>query len=366
MRAPIFVALLVVAGQAGGLCNGQANLNWRETFPRVADSLEANHNIILAARFELEMRRVGGPRPSAIVGILDDRALLQDHAKLRRMWIKQAFAACENHVVPCSEVLTLFDRLRAMSDPTAPIFSPRDREGLEGVAAREALSPERTEQLYRRALLTGGARDGAVFVLAEEAAFRVYDERIQNLYPAADRFLNSDGKGDKSRVIAARRVALASTGPDAVSHLIALVREAAAWDVDTWSLPDPRRYEAYNAGKTTHRYLVSAALGELRRRDLPGTREGLEQAMEFFDKDHILAAHPNGGGVLRNALRDSRWLKDEFSTDLAEAVGDFGDRKLEREVLGGRCLWDMVNEAEKAMVARKMLTPGQMVTGEVQ
>lgn len=366
MRTPILVALLVVAGPTGGLSNGQANLNWRVTFPRVADSLEANHDIISAARFELEMRRVGGPRPSAIVGILDDRALLRDHTRLRRMWLKQAFAACENHAVPCSEVLTLFDRLNAMAGPTAPVFSPSDREGLEGVAAREALSPEQTEQLYRRALLTGGARDGAVFVLAEEAAFRVYDERMQNLYPMADRFLNSAWKGDKSRVIAARRVALADASTDAVPNLLAILREVAAWDVDTWSLPDPRRYEAYNAGRMTHRYLVSAALAELRRRDLPGTREGLEQVMKLFEKDHILAAHPNGGGVLRNALRDSRWLKDEFSTDLAEAVGDFGDRKLEREALGGRCLWDMVSEAERAMVARKMLSPSQMVTTEAQ
>ena len=80
----------------------------------------------------------------------------------------------------------------------------------------------------------------------------------------------------------------------------------------------------------------------------------------------MLAANPGMSWVFGNQVKNPRWFLDEFSSDIAEAIGDFGDRGLEREGLGGRCLWDMVNEGEKAMVAKKLLAPSQMVTREVQ
>jgi hypothetical protein len=364
MKTPMVVAALVVVASTVGVCNAQPD--WRKTFPRVADSAEVNKPIIAEARFELEMRRVGGPRSAIVVDILDDPLLLLGHPWLAHTWIKQALLVCQQHIVPCSDILMLFDRLQAKGDPTAPIFASRDREGPEEEVAREALSPKETEELYRRALARGGARVGAVFVLAEEAAFRVYEERISDLYPAADAFVQSDKTGDNSRVIAARRVALASAASQPVPALLALVREAEAWNVDSWSLPDPQRYEALSAGRVGYDYLLTFTLAELRRRNLPGTLEGLREIMKLNEKEHILAAHPNASEVIRNALRSSRWLRDEFATQLADAIGDFGDHELERDFLGERCLWDMVSEAEKAMVAKKMLTPSQMVTSKAQ
>ncbi|MCJ7797638.1 MAG: hypothetical protein MUQ56_12920 [Thermoleophilia bacterium] len=299
--------------------------------------------------------------------ILDDPPLLLGHPWLGDTWTKQALFTCEKHIVPCGDLLKLFDRLQALSDSTARVFSPRDREGLEEGVAREALSPEKTKELYRRALARVSPLVWqGVYENQEDAAFRIYDERIRDLYPAADAFLQGDWTGDKSRVIAARRVALASAGPQPVSALLALVREAEAWNVDSWSLPDPKRYEALSRGRSDQHLLLRYALAELRRRDLAGTLEGLKEIMKLYEKEHILAAHPDSSEKLRNAIRSSRWLKEEFGSDLAEAIGDFGDHQLEREVLGGRCLWDMVSEAEKAMVAKKLLAPRQMVTTETQ
>ncbi len=365
MRIPMVVGAVVVVASTVGICAAQPD--WRRTFPRVADSLVANQPIIAEARFELEMRRVGGPRPAIVVDILDDPSLLVDHPWMAHTWIKQALLVCEKRIVPCGEVLRLFDRARAMGNPNAPIFGARDREALDEESAREVLSPDMTRELYRRALarVSPLVWEG-VYENREDAAFRVYNERISDLYPAVDAFLQSDKTSDNSRVIAARRVALATAGPQPVGALLALVREAEAWNVDSWSLPDPQRYEALSAGRVKYDFLLRFSLAELRRRNLPGTLEGLREIMKLNERVHILAAHPNASEVIRRAVRSSRWLKDEFATELAEAIGDFGDHELERDVLGGRCLRDMVSEAEKAMVAQTLLASSAMVTSEVR
>jgi hypothetical protein len=88
--------------------------------------------------------------------------------------------------------------------------------------------------------------------------------------------------------------------------------------------------------------------------------------VKVYESERMLAAHPAMSWVFGERVQSPRWFLDEFSSDIAEAIGDFGDRQLERDFLGGRCLWDMVSDAEKAMVAKKMLAPSQMVTSKAQ
>lgn len=333
----------------------------RMEFPRVAQDLKIYRNVVLAGRFAIEMRRVGGPRASVVMGLLENEPLPDGGT-----WTREALVVCNDRGVRCSDVLSVLDRLQAMGHRTEPKFEPNERAAVEEAAKREALSPEMAAQLHHLAIARGGAREGAVFELAEEAAFRIYDERIRELYSAADAFLDGNGNVDRSRPIAARRVARASEDRQPLSALLGIVREVAVWDANAWSLPDDQRRAAQFSELTSKARLLDYALQELRRRNLPGTLPGLTEIMNVFESKRMLAANPAMSWVFANRRQTPRWFLDLFSSDIAEAIGDFGNRDLEREVLGGRCLWDMVNEGEMAMVAKKMLAPDQMLTNAMQ
>jgi len=135
---------------------------------------------IFTARSRLDLRvgdvyRFAGsvaPRlRGARVGLFTDRGgswrpvSLQGSVKLRdgRTWTREALAACDQGLVRCSDVLKVFDRLQAKGGRTAPVFGPRDRGLIEEAAEREALSQEKRDDLYRRALARGGATEGTVF-----------------------------------------------------------------------------------------------------------------------------------------------------------------------------------------------------------
>src|SRR5664279_1007681 len=155
MKAPMAIVVLAVAGGAVAVCRGQ--VDWRQPFPNVTSVLDTNLGIIFRGRVELEMRRTGGPRPSVVMGILEDAPLPDG-----RTWTREALAACDQGLVRCSDVLKVFDRLQAKGGRTAPVFGPRDRGLIEEAAEREALSQEKRDDLYRRALARGGATEGTV------------------------------------------------------------------------------------------------------------------------------------------------------------------------------------------------------------
>jgi len=267
MKAPMAIVVLAVAGGAVAVCRGQ--VDWRQPFPNVTSALDTNPGIIFRGRVELEMRRTGGPRPSVVMGILEDAPLPDG-----RTWTREALAACDQGLVRCSDVLKVFDRLQAKGGRTAPVFGPRDRGLIEEAAEREALSQEKRDDLHRRALARGGATEGTVSESQGGAAFRIYAERILELYPVADALLDSDQTAGLVRARAARRVALASASSQPVSSLMALVREVAEWDAHAWSLPDDQRRAAQFSGASPRAQLLDCALRELRRLNLPGTLGG--------------------------------------------------------------------------------------------
>ncbi|HVN76553.1 MAG TPA: hypothetical protein VMT19_09565 [Thermoanaerobaculaceae bacterium] len=358
ITASSFVLASCLAFASAGVAQEQG----RTEFPRLTGDPKTFLPTVLGGRFALEMRRAGGPRPDVLLGFLEDPPLPDGN-----MWMRLALAACDQDRVPCQELLSAFDRLRAASGTSALVFRPDDRELLEKRVARQRLSTEERTDLYRRALSEGSPLEWrGVYESGRDAARRVYNEKIVQLYPLADSYLDAHADWEMDSARAARRVASAAASPHSLAALVALVREVAAWDVGAWAMADDQRRHTQYVGTSSRRQLLERTLTELRMLELPGTATALKEVMSLFREAELVKASPELGRLLTHPQPPRVWFKDEFSLAIAEAIGDLGDRDTERAVFGGRCLFDMVSEGEKAMVAAGMMEANQMVTGDAR
>jgi hypothetical protein len=113
-------------------------------------------------------------------------------------------------------------------------------------------------------------------------------------------------------------------------------------------------------------------LAELRRLDAAGTSEDLKRVLELYRpakekqdrelQEKVAIARSENRYVPKDEIPSPTTYLSFLGWEIAEAIGDLGDRDFERKALGGRTLWDQVNEAERELVRQGKLHQSEMVS----
>ncbi len=323
-------------------------------------------SVLFQGRLELELRRAGGPRSDLVAGLLKTSLAVDDPA-----WGRLVITACREGVVSCRDYVDL-----AVSRATKEQGGNTDARRAELTLIRkevelQALSARDRQAFYRNAINTGGATIGVITVTDVEAAMRALEEGDNSLLPSIRSRLETWASGDRMAIRPYLDVAEAIASPSASDGLIQLVRQGATYDVTSLKGEKPRSGEdavAYDNERRTARL----ALVRLRRMNPPRVLEDLRNILALYDsvkeqrrrtEEKLQAA---GRPYLSSEVAAPGDALGRLGKDISEAVGDFGDRALERSALGGPTLWDRVSEAEKALEKRGQLTLGAMVSSSAQ
>lgn len=292
-------------------------------------------------RFRLELRRAGGPRPEVLEGILLAAREARDPS-----WASYLLKACQTGLVDCNGFITLAETEKPR-DPLAG-NGRADLAALQCEALLQRTSVRERRRFYSAVL--NGQEVGSEFSQLDqcattwsEAARRVLAERFYDLIPLVER---AKGRAAFRDLWPELEVARASASSDPESALIALTTQSAAHES---SLAGKTRVEQSALARTTEaaQGVANLALQELRRRNATGSVPELKKLLTLYEPLRLADA-----GVIRSPLPGGKPLPRptgylmEVGWLLAEAIGDLGDRELERETLAGRTLWDQVNEAE--------------------
>lgn len=346
MKQTIFGCWLLLSG---ALLASHPILNTHRDYRRL-DPI-ANAEIVLEKRYELELRRPGGPRPAAIENILKLRFENAD-----RGWSRYALQACETGLSDCNEYLdTAAAKVRATHG--------RDREVAEydlGLfkkeAALAAMTVKQRRGFFLKALEKGRAEENGIELDAWNAAHRALQERMYDLIGSIQK-AEAAFPGLQWEIIEQRDMLIARAWMSASpkEELVKLVRDGVPAAVD--SPPE---------------ITARLSLAELRRLDAPGTSEDLKRVLELYrpakeKQDRALQekaakAQSEQRYVLKEEIPSPTAYLSFLGWEIAEAIGDLGDRDFERKILGGRTLWDQVNEAETQLMRAGKLRQSEMVS----
>jgi hypothetical protein len=334
---------------SGTLLASHPIANSRRDYRRLDPNADAE--TLLERRYELELRRPRGSRPAVIENILKLGFQNAD-----RGWSRYALQACETRISDCNEYLdTAAARVRATHG--------RDREVAEydlGLfkkeAALAAMTVKQRRAFFLKALEKGRAEESGVQLDAWNAAHRALQERTYDLIGSI-RKAEADFPGLQWEIIEQRDmlIARALMSADPKEELVKLVRDGVPAAVD--SPPE---------------ITARLSLAELRRLDAPGTATDLKAVLDLYRpikekqdrelQEKIGKAQSERRYIVKEEIPSPTAYLSFLGWEIAEAIGDLGDRDFERKTLGGRTLWDQVNEAEKQLVREGKLHQSEMVS----
>jgi hypothetical protein len=290
-------------------------------------------------------------------------------------WSSAVLSGCKDGLINCADyVATAEERIQRMR-ADYPKLAEADVQAIRARAFLQGLSPAQCQSLFLRALNTEGiVVEGPMTIRgSEDAALWILRERMYDLIPEVEKASRRWSSPPNQSLRAQMLVGQASLSADPSAALLVLVRSGVEHDVElqigsgdimvAWV---PCTDLACSAGLF--------AISELRRLNPAGTLKELEAILELYqpvkDKNEREWRKRVEEAERKNHPLDYSLKPSEVSylaslgRSVAELVGDLGDRARERQALGGRCLWDEVNEAEREMVRKGLLKESEMVTGE--
>jgi hypothetical protein len=331
-------------------------------YSSLTQAVEKNVGIIMHRRFDLEMRRAGGPRQEVIEALLQEAFKRIDPA-----WGSWLLETCRNRVVDCGAYLVRAAEWSGKVPPHASEKAAYEHQLIRQEAALQAMTGHERKDLFRRILMKGADHEGPIHVDDGDAVMRAYQEGFLDLKPEIAT-ANARHKGhDWGFLDTYRALALAKASNDPVNALLQIVRRGAELESSRKLLPEDAAQRPALADERRAQVTAVIALTELRRINAPGIIAGLQEALKLYapvkayvaDRDQQQAA---GSQEKARERVSPRSYLGTLGWSIAELIGDLGDRDFERTALGGRCLWDQVNEVEIVLVKRQLLKVGQMVT----
>jgi hypothetical protein len=309
----------------------------------------AGSHEVLRCRYDLEMRRAGGPRSETLERILLETAVSGDLG-----WALRAIDDCRDRLADC----------HAFSADAAKLAERGGNEAkwakhVAAVMADETavadMRPKDRNEFYLRALRERTAEEGGVRIYGGDVMRRVLRQRILPLFAAVE---SACAEGSlETRNICAHVIptlkAVGSSNP--ATRLLELVRQAVGKPTD-----QPSQLAAY------------ASLDQLRRLNLEGTAERLKEVVKLYEP--LKEAYERKRLEMREEAGRKRpllprgWERGErdylgvLGAQIIEVIGDLGDREFERAALGRRTLWDAVRDVELRLVNQGKLLPSEMVS----
>jgi len=279
------------------------------------------------ARLALELRRAGGARRDTLA-----RLFAMGRTIPGLPWRSRALRACRERLVSCSE----------------PGFAGR---AFQDEAILQGLARDDLHGLLLRALTGIPDPEDEVKLLPWMAAYRAVSEGFFDLLPHVEAVRATAPAENRHDLGNRITLAQASRGAEPLGALLRIVERAAGLDVALRSAvldgakPVPRR--------TTQPHRVGHfALDRIRRL---GKREAIEPLGRTLRRYEALRSKAPPGAKPDRILGRLGW-------EIAETIGDLGDRDFERAALGRRTLWDRVKEAEDELVRRGSLPESELVT----
>lgn len=323
--------------------------------PLVAN-LESNAGAISRAEILLELRRGGGPRSSTL------------EAPLRRLWEADRMGwlailpwLCERGHVDCREHVDAALQLESQLAPEDRQYYQAALKFLRYEAWFRGLSSAERIDYLRKCVVTPERIDDDGSCSPQQAATRGLRLGLVELDADIDAGLRSGLIRKTPTLAAAMIVAVASQTAERESNLFALVSDAARAELKSALEANKLTHEAR---PETERLVVQGAVDGLRRLNARGQIGSLRQIVERYRSVTRQSALHSGPASL--AAPGGRSVRTGqvfgYGEQVAELVGDLGDRDFERETLGAPTLWDRVQEVESKLVLTRQLDPVATVT----
>lgn len=306
--------------------------------------------VILNARYELELRHAGGPRPDRVDKLLRLRSNLEDPG-----WGADVIKACKDRLIDCREYVNLAATIvgRDTEDSQTTAARKHTYDQIRREAGLQSMTTQQRRTLYSKAFLQRVANDGDVELDAWNAAERALDEAMYDLIGSI-RKAESDWPMHGWDIIEDRHIKIAEAlaSSDSKRALLNLVRAGI-----------PTRHG--EPPEVTAR----VALSQLRRLNAPGTVEDLKALLELYvpakEKqawDAQEKAQRLGRALVASEMPSASAYLGFLGRNIVETIGDLGDREFEKKTLDGRTLWDQVNEVEIRLQKQGKLTASEMVS----
>ncbi len=324
---------------------------------------------LASLRFEVEMRRAGGPRPVLLETIFKEAGLSAD-----RMWPLWLREACRRRLVDCNAFLR---------DPRAE----GDKE-LQKIAAIQALGTQARKALYREAL----RREADTYAPGElrgfDAAMYALAEGMDDLLPDVRRWVGRRTVEQGSARVAERLTLYeAERSSNPAVAVLGSIRRACRDDVDDLLKHDPGHLRSNQLEAEVA--LARAAFDVLRKLDPPDVLPelkalygGYRHVAEDYRRragelDEQSRAGKKTDPNLRSRLEDLCRYGGALEFPLAQLIGDLGDRAVERRAAYQLCRtcqtyspnpaafpipWDQLYVTERALVQKGEMTESEMVT----
>jgi hypothetical protein len=294
---------------------------------------------VFLKRVELELRRAGGPRRAALAELL---AVGRDHSLPSWGWALNR--ACEARAADCNDYLKYLSSWVAHQDLKQRSRAEGFVESIRLEATLQAMSPGERRDLYLKVIKEGYVHLGPALLDHLNVSIRALQEGMLDLVPAIQ-----GGNVTWQNHAVERQLIITKTqrAKDPVAELQKLV-------VGGVNDESPRLTEG-DTSLTEATRLAVMAVGELRRVNPSGGAQLLRGSLDQYEN-----VKRRLQDRLKGQVRPVAYL-GELGWQIAEAVGDLGDRASERQALGGHTLWDQVHDVEERLVKEQKIAASAMI-----
>jgi hypothetical protein len=319
-------------------------------------------------QFRVEMRRAGGPRPWMLEEIFRDPSWQGSE-----IWSYELYNTCRRRLVDCNMFLG------SVSD--------RAKDAVRRQARLQALGTSERRELYRDALKRRTHSQDPSELQAADAAEYALTEGMDDLLPDIKRWLNSRSSRDTIPYLTGPvAVHDALHSPDPTAGMLNILERAVRDEVDDLVHNDPghKRPEGV-ADEIIGARVAFDGLRKLNPPDVLPTLKALYKSYARVDESYerrakeLDAKQQAGERInlsLRARLRDHCRFGGALRLDLAQLIGDLGDRPFERRIAyeewktcGGGLHeaawpipWDRLEVIERNLVKKGTMTESEMVT----
>lgn len=311
--------------------------NTRDFASELPATLESDE--VFLKRVELELRHAGEPRRDALAELL---AAGREHGLPSWGWALNR--ACEARAADCNDYLKYLSSWVAHQDLKQRSRAEGIVESIRSEATLQAMSPGERRDLYLKVIKDGYVHLGPALLDHLNVSIRALQEGMLDLIPAIQ-----SGNARWQNHAVERQLIISKTqrAKDPVAELQKLVVSGAN--------DESRRITEGDASLTEATRLAVMAVRELRRVNPPDGALLLRGSLDQYENVKRTLEDRVKGHV-----RPAAYL-GELGWQIAEAVGDLGDRASERQALGGHTLWDQVHAVEERLLKEQKIAPGAVI-----
>lgn len=316
-------------------------------------------------RFLLEARHVGGARREVV-----EELLATDYATGDPAWAARVLEFCKDGTISCVEYAPLVAERIQTSAPDDGVRLSRVQAAFRCESALQNKTRDQRRDIYLAAL------NGDPQLEISDCGFnwanvcrRAASEGMPEVVSQAEKTRVRRGDTTGGSLLTIYK-ALVSEKPD--RELIRILRQSVLYEV---SISQKSQKELSAAYAATQEVIGTGHLAvvQLRRRNAPALIDELRAILRLYDgirdqyaaesKRAVDSAQRDGSRAVDRALavRPTSYLM-QLGWEVAEAIGDLGDREFERATLGGRTLWDQVHEAEEELARQGKIRRSEMVS----